>query len=199
MYPITLWMIIAVAIILERVWVLGRCTRRPEALLDAVKMAVMSGDVQKAARLCERHSFPLASVLRRGLLVAHEERRLIQGEMDVEAMAQSRRLWARTPYMAVLGNLALLSGLLGTITGLVKSCCCCCGGESVDPSQKVRILAEGLSEAMHCTAFGLGVAVLCVAAFAVLKGRAQRAQDDMDANAVQVMNLVLTNLHRMQP
>lgn len=198
MYPIALWMTIAIAIILERVWVLSRCTRRPEALLDAVRMAVMSGDLSMAVRACERHAIPVASVLRRGLLVAHEERRLIQGEMDVEAMAQSRRLWARTPYMPVLGNLALLSGILGTITGLVKSSCCCCC-EPVDPSQKARILAEGISEAMNCTAFGLGVAVLCVGAFAVLKGRAQRAQDDMDANAVQVMNLVLTNLHRMQP
>jgi biopolymer transport protein ExbB/TolQ len=204
MYPITLWLVIAFAIIVERVWVLGRCSVRPEAFLDEVKLAVMSGDLSSAVRACEVRALPLARVVRQGLVVAHEPRSLVQGEMDVAGMAQSRRLWARTPFLALLGNLAMLSGLLGTMTGLVKSYGSygpfgSLGGESVDPSQKARVLAEGLSEAMHCTAFGLAVAVLCVAAFTVLRGRTQRIQNDIDAHSTYVMNLVLTNLHRMQP
>ncbi len=43
-----------------------------------------------------------------------------------------------------------------TVSGLVKAFVAV-GGESVDPSQKARILAEGISEAMNCTALALAI------------------------------------------
>jgi biopolymer transport protein ExbB/TolQ len=45
---------------------------------------------------------------------------------------------------------------LGTVVGLAKAFGAI-GGESVDPSQKARILAEGISEAMNCTALGVAI------------------------------------------
>jgi biopolymer transport protein ExbB/TolQ len=45
-------------------------------------------------------------------------------------------------------------GAFGTLVGMIKAFGAV-GGESVDPSQKARILAEGISEAMNCAAFGL--------------------------------------------
>jgi hypothetical protein len=72
-----------------------------------------------------------------------------------------RRLWRRRKELGfgrrmlvlVVGALVLF-GALGTLAGLVKAFGAV-GGESVDPSQKARILAEGISEAMNCTAFGI--------------------------------------------
>ena len=45
-------------------------------------------------------------------------------------------------------------GAFGTLVGMIKAFGAG-GGESVDPSQKARILAEGISMAMNCAAFGL--------------------------------------------
>jgi len=61
--------------------------------------------------------------------------------------------------LAVVG-IVIVSGLFGTVVGLVVAFGAV-GDESVDPSQKARILAEGISEAMNCTAFGVvfGLAV----------------------------------------
>ena len=60
---------------------------------------------------------------------------------------EDAKISTRTGYLALLSNLAMLSGLLGTIAGLIKSFGAV-GGESVDPSQKARILAEGISECL---------------------------------------------------
>jgi len=54
----------------------------------------------------------------------------------------------------VVAGVFLVSGLFGTVIGLVKAFGAV-GSESIDPSQKARILAEGISEAMNCPAFGL--------------------------------------------
>jgi biopolymer transport protein ExbB/TolQ len=70
--------------------------------------------------------------------------------------------------MLVLAVGALvLFGALGTLAGLVKAFAAV-GGESVDPSQKARILAEGTSEAMNCTAFGILFGVPSAIALALL-------------------------------
>jgi hypothetical protein len=85
-----------------------------------------------------------------------------------------RRLWqrrrelgfGRRVLMFVVGALALF-GVLGTVAGLVKAFGAV-GGESVDPSQKARILAEGIAQAMNCTAFGTLFGVPSAIALALL-------------------------------
>ena len=99
-------------------------------------------------------------------------------------------------FMALLANLAMLSGLLGTVSGLISSFGAV-SGESVDPSQKARILAEGISEAMHCTFFGLTVAIMALLGFAVLNGKTQQLEDDINEASVQVLNLILNNRQKV--
>lgn len=73
----------------------------------------------------------------------------------------SGRLWRRreelrfrTRIVAAIVVVSAMAGALGTVIGLVKAFGAV-GGEGVDPSQKARILAEGIAEAMNCTAFGI--------------------------------------------
>ena len=73
----------------------------------------------------------------------------------------ARRVWTRRKSLApgvqvaaAAVALAVVFGAFGTVIGLVKAVGAV-GGESVDPSLKARILAEGISEAMNCTAFAL--------------------------------------------
>ena len=70
-------------------------------------------------------------------------------------------------------------------------------GGSIDPSQKATILANGISEAMNCTAFGLIVALLGLISFAVLNGKTQSLEDDINEASVQVLNLVVTNRQKV--
>lgn len=58
---------------------------------------------------------------------------------------------------------AAMFGLVGTLLGLVKVMGAI-GGESVDPSQRARVLADGISEAINCTALGLATCVASVIA-----------------------------------
>ena len=85
-----------------------------------------------------------------------------------------RRLWQRRSELqqktwvlaAVLAGIGLV-GAWGTLLGLAKAFAAV-GGESIDPSQKARILAEGISEAMNCTAFGILFGLPSALALAVL-------------------------------
>jgi biopolymer transport protein ExbB/TolQ len=108
--------------------------------------------------------------------------------MDEEALRELPKVEKRTGYLAMLGNLATLAGLLGTITGLIKSFGAVAG---VDPSMKATMLSKGISEAMNCTAFGLGTGIFGLAAFAVLNGKTQAILDGVNQGTVEALNLVV--------
>jgi hypothetical protein len=74
-----------------------------------------------------------------------------------------RSKWGFVRIVAIVGGLFFGAGFLGAVIGIIKSCSAV-GGESVDPSQKARILAEGISEAMNDAAFAMLVMLVSGAA-----------------------------------
>jgi biopolymer transport protein ExbB/TolQ len=107
--------------------------------------------------------------------------------MDEAALKELPRIETRTGYLAMLGNLATLAGLLGTIMGLIKSFA---GVAGVDPAMKATMLASGISEAMHCTKWGLLTGILGLLFFAILNGQTQHRLDEIHEVSVETMNLV---------
>jgi biopolymer transport protein ExbB/TolQ len=90
----------------------------------------------------------------------------------------------------MLGNAAMLAGLLGTVSGLIS---CFEAVANVNPADKATILANGISEAMNCTGFGLLTAIPALIAFSVLMGRTQHIINDINETSVSVLNLIVTN------
>ena len=95
---------------------------------------------------------PVTRIIAAGLRRAGGTEHDVQQAMDEEALRELPKIEKRTGYLAMLGNLATLAGLLGTIHGLIKSFA---GVAGVDPSLKATMLSKGISEAMNCTFFGL--------------------------------------------
>lgn len=62
---------------------------------------------------------------------------------------------------------------------------------------KATILARGISEAMHCTAFGLLVGILSLLAFSVLNGRTQVMIEEISEGSVHLVNLAVTHRNAM--
>jgi hypothetical protein len=78
----------------------------------------------------------------------------------------------RTGFAAAIALVCttVASGLLGTVVGMVQSYGAVA---SADPSMRAALLARGISEAMNCTAFGLGTLVLWIPPFVI--GTVRRA------------------------
>jgi biopolymer transport protein ExbB/TolQ len=196
MYPILVWQVIAIGIIIERAIYLYRSSINKDVFLATMQKCILAGDVARAIKLCSAANAPLARIVKAGLMKVNRPDAEVQAAMDEAALRELPKISARTSYLALLANLAMLSGLLGTVTGLIKSFGAV-GGASVDPSQKATILANGISEAMNCTAFGLGVAIIGLIGFAVLNGKTQAIEDDINEASVQILNLVIANRQKV--
>jgi biopolymer transport protein ExbB/TolQ len=189
MWPILGLLILTIGIMVDRIMYLGKSKVDVDRLMSLLKSQIVAGNIRGAISTCEAAPSPLTRIIAAGLRKAqggteHE----VQQAMDEEALRELPKIEKRTGYLAMLGNLATLAGLLGTITGLIKSFA---GVAGVDPSMKATMLSKGISEAMNCTAFGLGTGILGLAAFAWLNGKTQHVLDGINQGSVETLNLVV--------
>jgi biopolymer transport protein ExbB/TolQ len=107
--------------------------------------------------------------------------------MEEAILEVAPKLQRRTHYLAVISNIAVLLGLLGTILGLIVAFSAISGAE---PGEKAIQLARGISLAMSTTAFGLVVAIPCLLFHAILQSKANRLLDDIDEYSVKAAHLL---------
>ena len=192
MWIILLWSVFVIAITVERALYLWGGSINKDVFISTMQKCILAGDVQKAVKMCSAANSPLARIVQAGLIKVNRPDEEVQAALDEAALREMPKISQRTPYLGLLSNLAMLTGLFGTVLGLIKSF----GAVSkpgVDQAQKATILAEGISEAMNCTAFGLMVAISGLLGFAVLNGKTQGIEDDINEATVQVMNLIVNN------
>jgi biopolymer transport protein ExbB len=194
MWIILFWLVCS--IIAERAVYLYGASINKEVFLATMQKCILAGDVAKAVKMASAANAPLARIVQSGLVKVNRPDEEVQAAMDEAALREMPKINRRTGYLALFANLAMLSGLFGTIVGLIKAFGAV-GGESVDPSQKARILAEGIAEAMNCTAFGLLSAIVALVGFAFLNGKTQALEDDINEASVQVLNLVVANRQKV--
>jgi biopolymer transport protein ExbB/TolQ len=167
--------------------VLRKAVIDKDKLLALMRSQISQGNIQGAIKVCSGNPTPLTRIVQTGLMRANRSEAEIVAAMEEASLRELPMVEKRTGYLAMLGNLATLAGLLGTITGLIKSFA---GVAGVDPSQKATLLSKGISEAMNCTAFGLGTGIVGLAAFAWLNGKTQAILDDIAEMKKNVVNLV---------
>src|SRR6476659_2695028 len=120
----------------------------------------------------------------------------VQSAMDEAALRELPKINARTPYLAMTSNFAVMAGLVGTITGMIKSFCAVGNDEGGNKSTE---LANGIAEALNCTAFGIGTSLIGLLGFSLLQNKTTHVTDDINEVTVQVVNLVTSHRAQMQP
>ena len=190
MYIILFWLVMAFGFIVERSVYLYRSSINKAVFLATMQKCILAGDIGRAIKLCSAANAPLARIVKAGLMKVNRPDAEVQSAMDEAALRELPKIEARTAFLGLFANLAMLSGLFGTVLGLISAFAAVAGATG---AEKATMLAKGISEAMNCTAFGLLSAIVALMGMAVLNGKTQGLLDDINAATVQVMNLVVNN------
>ncbi len=197
MYPITIALVFFIAILVDRIITLYfRASISKDAFMRGLKKHIYAGDLDKAiSYVAGQKQTPLTAVVKAGLMNVPKGEAEVQASMDEAALRENPKLEARTGYLAMIGNAAMLSGLMGTVSGLIT---CFEAVAHVNPADKATILSAGISEAMNCTFFGLITAIPALIAFSILQGKTQHMLDDINETTVGVLNLVVQNKDKLR-
>jgi biopolymer transport protein ExbB len=199
MIPIGMVGALGFVITIERVITIWfRSNVNKEGFVAQLTTMIVSGNLQSAIKFVTgQPPTPLANVVKAGLMKVNKSDAEVQAALDEATLRELPKIEKRTGYLAMFGNVSMLFGLLGTITGLIK-CFANVARPGVDPALKSQILADGIAEAMHCTWFGLIVAISSLLAFSAINGKTQHLVDDINETAVGVLNLVVANRDKLK-
>lgn len=179
MWPILIVSITAIAVVLERVcWWLMRWTRRDPKRIEKVFTAIEVGDVAEASRLSRDSRDPVLRMMWNGLNHQHAS---LQGALQVAAGIEIKRAGRFLMVMDTLVTLAPLLGLLGTITGLMKSFSFL-GNEEL----AVQAVTGGIAEALIATAAGLGIAIFALIPFNFFTSRVSNLEFELQTAATNL-------------
>jgi len=197
MWPILGHLIFILAIMFERIFVLYvRSSVKKEEFIKLLQVPILKGDLNRVLKVCSTYHYPLARIVHAGVLKVKRSDDEVQAAMDEAYLREIPQIEKRIDYLNLLGNTATLAGLLGTISGLIRTFAAI-GKPGVDPSQRSTMLSAGIAEAMNCTAFGLLTGIVGVLSFAVLTSKAKEIKADIDEGTVRVLNLIVANRNKM--
>ena len=189
MYPILLSAIFALAIAVERMYyVMFRANINGTAFMAQVQKLIMANNIDRAIKLCNAEpNAALPRVLKAGLTRANRREVEIQNAVDEAVLEIFPLLNKRTGYLPMLANVATLTGLLGTIQGLIVAFKAVA---TASAESKQTLLAAGISTAMYTTAGGLVVAIPTLVLHSIIAARTTKIMDDVDQFALKTVNLL---------
>ena len=189
MYPIMLVFAVGMAITVERWLQLRRTQSVNSRMWDLVHPVLAQGEFDKAREMVNKDKSNMAKMLEMGLARQGAVRRRedIEIAMEESMMEIIPQLERRTPYVALLANIATLLGLLGTIMGLIAAFTAVA---AANPAEKADLLSASISVAMNTTAFGLMSAIPLLLFHAMLTSTTGQIVDSLEMASVKALNSI---------
>jgi biopolymer transport protein ExbB/TolQ len=185
---LSLIFIISASIIIERfVYIYIRCSAKRGDFMQQIARLLHSGKIAEATQLSQRHTFPLANIISAILSNKEKGSQVIEKAVDEVYLTEAPRINRYLNLLPSLANISMLTGLLGTIFGLILSFDAVA---NLPAAQRPAALAQGISVVMVNTFMGLAVAVPTLFFHGLLSLQSERLQEEMEEKSVKVMNLL---------
>jgi biopolymer transport protein ExbB len=179
-----------IAMVVERIaFQLSKYSVNSREFFAQIKKLVTAGNIDRAIKLCDAGDYPTLQLVKAGLTHANKGPDEIDAAMSEKISELKPQVEKRIGWLWSLANIATLIGLLGTVTGLITTFNAV-SDPRIGAAVRQQKLASGISEAMYNTAFGLGIAVVCMLAHLFLHQRAKNIAHDLDATQERVFNLL---------
>jgi len=183
MYPIILCSVASLAIFMERLWVLRRKLIIPRDFIVKVEEHVRRNKIAEAIFLCQGNSSSIARIFLAGLKNAGRGMWLVKEAIEEKGRREGVILERNIGVLLTIANLSPLLGLLGTVSGMIKTF----NAISVHGVGGPGPLAGGIAEALITTATGLLVAIPTLVVYRFLLDKAQILIFEMEESSIKLV------------
>ncbi|MFH1441678.1 MAG: MotA/TolQ/ExbB proton channel family protein [Candidatus Omnitrophota bacterium] len=190
MWPILLCSIAAAAIILERLYFFYKIREKTPNIDARIKILVKQNKFDEAIKLCEVTTGIIPHILSIGIHIrmkGQEEKERILTKYVSKIV---RKLEKNLSFLAIIGNIAPLLGLLGTITGMIKAFMKI---EHLKGTADVSQIAGGVWEALITTAAGLFVAIPAIFFYHYFEVKINNILEDIKEITAEVLEWDITH------
>jgi len=163
--------IVLVALVVKSILAVQKANFIPDDLVQGIETSLEQNNPQAAAELVKADESFLGNLLNAGLGQLTKGKEAVLEAMQVAGDTETMKAEQTIGYIALIGNIAPMVGLLGTVQGMVKSF-----GEIASSSQtpKPSVLAVGIEQALYTTLVGLYLAIPAIVIYNILRNMVQR-------------------------
>jgi biopolymer transport protein ExbB len=191
MIPIGICSMIVATVSVERTITLRKPRVATENLLDEVfttiptRAMASEENTNEALKLCSDSTRIIDRVVHVGVEKLHREEARAQEFLEEAAAKEAHLLRRKLRPLGIVGTLAPLLGLLGTVYGMIK---CFENAVTADSASRTATLASGIYEALVSTAAGMTVAIPAMVLHFYFQGRVDRITDTIDETATEFID-----------
>jgi biopolymer transport protein ExbB len=188
-WPILLIGLAALVIVIERILFLRRVRGNTDKIMGTVNTLAAKGQwdtCENLVRKPEHRRSPVVAVILAGLSGRHQDRETLDSILQEAILHELPRLERFLSGLSILGVVAPLLGLLGTVTGMIDTFRVITLHGTGDP----KLMSGGISEALITTELGLAVAIPIMLLHTFLSRQVDRIVGDMEEKAVALTNII---------
>jgi biopolymer transport protein ExbB len=190
MYLIIVSSILAFGVVIERMYHLNRARIDANRFMNDIISILKRNKIIEAIEMCNSTAGPIAHIIKAGILKHDRSKAEIKEAVEEAAQLEIPRLEKHLPVLATIAHIAPLLGLLGTVSGMIKSFqviqAKALSLAPVNPGD----LAGGIWEALLATLAGLSVAIPTYVAYNYLVSQVDTLVYDMERSATDLVNLL---------
>ena len=190
MFLILMCSIIAVAVIIEKIWHLRRAEINTGLFMEDISKTLRRNKIVNAIDKCNAMPGPIAHIVKAGILKHDRGRSEIKEAIEDAGLHEIPRLEKNLGILATIAHISPLLGLLGTVTGMVRAF-------QVIEQKSVSLvpvnpgdLAGGIWEALITTVAGLAVAIPAYVAYNFLVSKVDGFVLEMEKSATGLVNVL---------
>ncbi len=183
------WLLAALAVasvmvFFERLIELRRAQIDWQDFIKGVKNVLDTGNEEEALAICEDTSVPVAAVMATAIRYRNRSPRALRESVDAQRRAEVSRLDRRLASLAIIGHVAPMIGLLGTIFGFAKTILLVNSNEIVS---RAALMSHAM-DAVVAAGLGLAIAIPVTVMYGSLRLRMDRLISGLEAASTMILN-----------
>jgi biopolymer transport protein ExbB len=187
MIPIALSSVLALAVLLERMWYFWRTRVNTEHVVESLRPPLSEGKYLEALQVARQYPASVAGVLSAGIAYADRGVDEMRMHLDLAGRDEVQRMEKGLPILGTVTTIAPLLGLLGTVTGIIRSFRVLSAMQGIEgPSA----LSAGIAEALITTAAGLSIAIPAAVAFEWCSSVIDQRIQEINRMSNQIVDIV---------
>lgn len=186
MVPLALLLLLAIYVMVERLLIISKASKRNPTLIPTLKDMVHSGNVANARQMCKGMNTPESLMLEQGVSRIGQPMQEIREAMNTSASAELGRLEKNMGILNIIGRIAPMFGFIGTIIGVIKIFY----DISLAKTVEIEVISTGLYQKMITSCSGLVVGVLAFVCYHWLNARIDKLSHRMEESQIQFLDIL---------
>ncbi len=194
MIPLAILSFVAMLLIIFYFFTIRQGSVVSDKFMNAADALIRKQDYLGLIAVCNRENECIARIVHKALDFATKNPTASFDEVrevtEAEGSRQASILNQRIIYLADIGRIAPMVGLLGTVIGMIKAF------NNIGVGVQQMELAPGVAQALITTATGLVIGIPSMIFYSIFRGKVQKLIAEMEAAATHIMALLAAQYKR---